>query len=445
MEALSSQVETPFTRAVDDTLNGDCGSDFALSGNFPFGSAEALPYASLDKVQELLQGYRLDAPLFIDEYFRLYHPSLPVFEESTFREQLSTYLGNPLQVDPSWLAQYLIVLGLGAYASGRGQTESATLMYASEACLAKTTYMFRPTLANISTLCLMVVAKQVAHATCWVLDACWSLMGVVVHLSMMAVLHQEWMAGYTDAAFVKERMLRRRLWTTVVFLNIQLAFLTGQQCLLPQDTWEPVFEADESATLEDCWDTLLPRAFPVIVAMQIRTNSTTNPITYAEAEHYDVLIRSHMQRILAHPGSTVLHLALNVFFRRVLCNLHTQHAVLPNAASLYPTSYWSSLECSIAQMVHHRELFEGPPNMRLLSRPHMTSFFATAFVTCIQLLASDSPLDAAERGRKTSAKQTIMDTLFACLDIFSKEEIESLCFRTGYRQLKAIMDLFPKT
>jgi hypothetical protein len=445
MEALSSQVETPFTRAVDDTLNGDCASDFALSGTFPFGRAEAVAYTSLDKVQQLLQDHRVDAPVFIDRYFRLYHPSLPVFEETAFHEQVSTYLEDPLHADASWLAQYLIVLGLGAYASGRGQTASATFMYASEACLSKTSYMFRPTLANISTLCLMIVAKQAAHATCWAIDSCWSLMGVVVHLSMMAVLHQEWMAGYTDAVFIKERNLRRRLWTTVVFLNIQLSFLAGQQCLLPQDTWEPVPEADEPATLEACWDSLLPHAFPVIIAMQSRTNSITNPITYDEVEHYDVLIRTHMQRILAHPGSAVLHLALNIFFRRILCNLHAQHAVLPNAASLYPTSYWSSLECSIAQMVHYRELFEGPPDMRLLSRPHMTSFFATAFITCIQLLASDSPLDVAERGRKTSAKHTIMDTLFACLDIFSREEDQSLCFRTGYRQLKAIMDLFPST
>jgi hypothetical protein len=445
MESLSGQVETPFTRAVEDTFVGDCGSDFALSGNFPFGSVEAATYTSLDKVQELLQDHSVDANTFINGYFRLYHPSLPVFEESTFREQVSDFLENPLHVDAGWLAQYLVVLGLGAYASGCGQTVSAKFMYASEACLTKTTYMFRPTLANISTLCLMVVAKQAAHATCWAVDSCWNVMGVVVRLSMMAVLHQEWMVGYSDAIFARERILRRRLWTTVVFLNIQLAFLAGQQCLLPQDAWGPVLEADEPATPEPCWDSLLPSAFPVIISMQARINSITNPITYAEVEHYDKLVRTDMHRILSYTGSAVLRLSLDIFFRRILCNLHAQHAILPNAVSEYPTSYWSSLECSIAQMVHHRELSEGPPNMRLLSRPHMIGFFATALITCIQLLRSDAPLDAAERDGKMRAKQTIMCTLVACMDTFSREENQSLCFRTGFRQLKAIMDLFPKT
>ncbi|KAF1848098.1 uncharacterized protein K460DRAFT_414713 [Cucurbitaria berberidis CBS 394.84] len=207
---------------------------------------------------------------------------MPILEPPTFQLNISRFWSAPEQADASWVVQYLVVLGLGAYATTRDEISSAEFFYASEACLAKTAYMSRPTITSISRLCLMVLAKQDAYATCWALDTCWNIMGVIVRLSMMTILHQEWMPQFQDPVIVKERELRRRLWTIVVYLDIQVSLITGQQSLLPQDALLVTTEMRSPSTLAECWDTILPQSSPVVCHFLARINSYTDQITYGE-------------------------------------------------------------------------------------------------------------------------------------------------------------------
>ncbi|KAF1848099.1 uncharacterized protein K460DRAFT_414714 [Cucurbitaria berberidis CBS 394.84] len=98
--------------------------------------------------------------------------------------------------------------------------------------------------------------------------------------------------------------------------------------------------------------------------------------------------------------------------------------------------------------MHHRNLYEAsnqPPNIDLVGRPYMLDFFAAALTVCIHLLRSDAPLDTTLAPEGTiPARQTILSTLTNCLDIFSKEQNKSLCFRTGHRLLMAVFALIPK-
>lgn len=429
-------------------IEGDCSTDFALPGNFPFGTVESTRYASLDKVQELLQASQADANDLISGYFETYHPSMPVLEPETFQRNMENFRVAPEKVDASWLALYLTVLGLGAHAAGRAEDACAEFFFASEACLAKTPYMFRPTTTNISTLCLMVLAKQVAYSTCWALDTCWNVMGVVVRLSMMMVLHQEWMPELDEPAIVMERDRRRRLWNMVVYLDIQMSLITGQQSLLPQDTLLTTIEMNDPIVLEDCWDSLLPQTFPIICHFLARINSYTDQVTYDEVVEYDLEIRQFVRRFSELPGNNILHLTLDIFFRRALLVLHRRYAMDPEAPFLYPTSYWSSLECSLALIGHQRALAESPnhdPNLDVVGRPYMLDFFAAALTTCIQLLRRDAPLSTTLACEEAvPPRQMILSTLTSSVEILSREQSKSLCFRTGYRILTAVFELIPK-
>ncbi|KAJ4377444.1 hypothetical protein N0V83_000269 [Neocucurbitaria cava] len=434
--------------AMRTHMKGDCSSDFALPGNYPLGSMGSARYASLEKVQELLRNYRDNIDTFVARYFEIYHPIMPLLDPSAFQTSMTNFCNSPEQADSDWLVESLVVLGLGAYASSRDETASAEFFYASEACLAKTAYMSQPTPTIIGALCLMVLAKQVAYATCWALDTCWNVMGVVVRLCMMTVLHQEWMPEFQDPMIVKERERRRRIWTVVVYLDIQLSLITGQQSLLPQDTLVITTEMQDPSKLEECWDSTLPQSFPIICHFLARINSYTDQITYDQVLQYDLTVRQLTQHVTKLPGSDILRLTLDIFFRRVLLVLHRRHALDPEAALLYPTSYWTSLDCSLAMMVHHRDIYDMAarlPNIDLIGRLYMLDFFATALTVCIHLLRSDAPLATASTTEGTMPpRQTILSTLKNCLDIFSKDQNKSLCFRTGHPLLKAVFELLPK-
>ncbi|KAH7353134.1 hypothetical protein BKA66DRAFT_553815 [Pyrenochaeta sp. MPI-SDFR-AT-0127] len=447
LESLSGLDAPPFVIAMREHVESDCSSDFALPGNFPFGTVESTRYASLDKVQQLLQASSADANDFIARYFEAYHPSMPVLDPLTFHRNVENFIAAPEKIDASWLAVYLIVLGLGAHASHRDHDTCAEFFYAGEACLAKTPYMFRPTTTNISTLCLMVLAKQIAYATCWVLDTCWNVMGVVVRLSMMMVLHQEWMPELDEPAIVSERDRRRRLWNVVVYLDIQMSLITGQQSLLPQDTLLATVEMNNPSTLEECWDSLLPQSFPVICHFLARINSSTDQVKYDEVIEYDLEIRRLVRQFVDLPGSNVLHLTFDIYFRRSLLVLHRRYAMDPDAPFLYSTSYWSSLECSLALIGHQRILSETSsqyPNIEFIGRPYMLDFFGAALTTCIHLLRSDTPLSTTIiHEEAVPPRQTILSTLKSCVDIIAREQSKSLCFRTGYRILTAVFELLP--
>src|SRR5262245_36896684 len=151
--------------------------DLVLPGNFPFGTPESAQFVSSEKVLGLLDASREEALGYLRCYISLYQPFIPICDISKLEVEIEQFWESPDSVDASWLAQYLAVLGLVAFAVNKDAKKASDYFFASEVCLAKTSYMFRPTVMNIRTLCLLVMAKQVSFATCWALDACWNIMG----------------------------------------------------------------------------------------------------------------------------------------------------------------------------------------------------------------------------------------------------------------------------
>jgi hypothetical protein len=436
--------------AVREHMEGDCTGDLALPGNFPFGSPESYKYSSLDAIYTFARSCQDECQAYIDSYLKLYHPIYPVIEVPNFKRELERYLDSPKEVDLSWLALFLTVLGLGAYATHRDIKSSAEFFFAGEACLARTPYMFRPTMNSLKTLCLMVISKQVANATCWALDSCWNVMGMVVRLAVMMALHQSHIPGL-DAQDT-EADSRRRLWTIIVYLDIQLSLITGQPPLLPREAVLVPYNGKQSfsgSNLCQCWKNLLPEAFPIVCHFLYRINSTNEEMSYNEVLQYDAEIRTLMRQLTCNEGGEIHRMTIDIFFRRVLMCLHRRHALHEAAPTLFPASYWSSLECSLALLVHHRELSEHPnlpQDFFLIGRPFMLDFFAAALTASIHLTRTDAPLAATSTpSGRIPPRQTILDTLRSCIEIFSREKNRSLCFRTGCRLLTAVFKLIPDT
>ncbi|RFU80387.1 n-terminal binuclear zn cluster-containing [Trichoderma arundinaceum] len=148
-------------------LHTDCSTDIILPSNFPFNSPGAVKYSSLDKVRSLICSYRQSYVSFVDGYIALYQPVHPIIDPAQFMHEISSFWNDPAQIDISWLSNFLMVLALGRFAVTRDPSPTIELCLAAEACLAKTPFMVRPSMSVMRTLCLMILAKQLANGTCW--------------------------------------------------------------------------------------------------------------------------------------------------------------------------------------------------------------------------------------------------------------------------------------
>jgi hypothetical protein len=431
-------------------MQGDCSKDLALPGNFPFGSMESIPYRSSAEVRALLDSHRRQAPSYLGSYFDLYH-STQLFDNLKFQEEVDQFWVSPEKFDLGWLAQYLAVLGLGASATGVEDKVAAELFFASEACLAQTPYMYRSTVANIRTLFLHVQAKQVCYATCWALDASWNIVGLIVRLSIMMGLHRSWIPEPDELPGIfEEREQRKRLWDAVVKMDIQTSLVTGQASPLPADAFvASALENVQGLPYSSC--DLLSASYPLIYEILTRLNTSMEMISYEEVLHYDTEVRRMMCTAVAATDnqSYVMRTTTDIFFRRVLMVLHRYYALDPDAPNIYPTSYWSSLECCLALIVHQRAMMApcggSPNNSHLIARPFLLDFFAAALTISIHLLSIDAPLSTTFGSESTiPPRRIIMETLESCLEIFAKESGNSVCFSTGYRLMSVVYGLIPK-
>jgi hypothetical protein len=247
------------------------------------------------------------------------------------------------------------------------------------------------------------------------------------------------MPGLQEPAIACERQIRRLLWAAVVYLDIQMSLITGQQSLLPQDVIPIGTERRVPVILEDCFESILPQSFSVICHFLVRINSQLDQITYEEAMQYDLELRQLMRQTSGLPGNEHLRSTLDVFFRRALSVLHGHYALARDAALIHPVSYWSSLECNFAMMRHHQNLGLSPEqgsDLRLVAQPYMLDFLAAALTACVHLLSTAPPANYPLPDR-----QTILGTLKDGVELIGKEESKSLCFRTGYHLLSAVFDL----
>ncbi|KAF2193840.1 N-terminal binuclear Zn cluster-containing protein [Zopfia rhizophila CBS 207.26] len=443
IESLSRLDSPPFAMAIKEHEKENCAGDLVLPGNFPFGSPDAAKYSSLETVHALIRTSQPEYQSYIDHYLDLYQAIHPIVDTRTFSNEVAQFWSNPSAVDVFWLAQFLMVLGLGMYAMNRDPMTSVEFYIAAEACLTKTPFMFRPSIFTLRTLCLMVAAKQVANATCWALDSCWSLMGVVVRLAVMQGLHQESSPPEDMPDMFEDWASRRRLWTTILYFDIQMALITGMPSLLRHD--EVFLDNDELrtpeviGTLDDCWQSSILESFPIVCHVLSRVNCSPNPMSYEEVMEYNLEVRQLMSHLASIEGNDLLRLTLDIFFRRVLLVLHRRHALHPDAPTVFPISYWSSLECSLALLVHHRELTDEPrlpQNLDLIAHFFMLDFFSAALTASIHLLRSDAPLSATMEWL-IPPRQTILDTLKSCQDLWVKEKDKNLMhkYRREYSKL----------
>lgn len=237
------------------------------------------------------------------------------------------------------------------------------------------------------------------------------------------------------------------IWVTILYFSIQSSLKSGMCSLLHVDD---VLQTSEAFgwplnETEQVWQTTIRSSFAVVLQIIKRVNSEDDKLSYEEIVGYKDEIRQFMSTTDSYQHlDPILRIALNVYFRRALLVLHRHHALDDDAPHRYPVSYWSSLECSLALLVHHREMAGGEMSQHfgVTVRFFMIDFFGAALTACIHLLRHDAPL---ADGVTIPPRQTIYDTLEACVEIWAREETTSVCYRSGCRLLQSIFHMLPAT
>lgn len=395
----------------------------------------------------LLDAERTNCQTYIDRYVHLLDCVNPILDLDEFNGEVEEYWANPNASNLDWLSKFLMVLGLGCFASVEEPHQATELMMAAEACLMQTPFMFRPSLVSLKALCLMVVAKQVCNATCWSVDSCWSLLGLLVRAAFIYGLPQEKGDDTDKSLDATERDARRKLWITILYLDIKVAMCTGMPPLTRPDELGSIKSMPEWGN-PNTLHMVLYQSLPTVLEVLGHLNSKDHEVSYPDVLRYNAQIRELMAQAQRVCSGQLQRITIDIFLRRCLMVLHRPFALHAEGPNLFPESYWSSLECSLALLIHYRDLWCEDTNMRLdlVGRAFVLDFFSAALTACLHVLRKDAPLSgSAGIGCAIPPRQIILDTLRSCVEIWSGERGKSVCYRTGYTILLAVLEVLPET
>ncbi|KAL4935995.1 hypothetical protein BDV06DRAFT_217016 [Aspergillus oleicola] len=403
------------------------------------------------------------ADLFVKQYLETIEPSHHILDVHSFKEELENFWNRLSAVDDEWLAQLFVILALGsklrdAPSNAIGIAPSQ-LFEAAQVCLQRTSFMIRPQMTSIRTMCLFVIYKQTQSASCVECDALWPATGLIVRLAILLGLHS------TESRYChgtpKTVSARNELWATVILIDLRQSLAAGMPVIPPSSDLiaEPLFNIDQTQSASSRenlgFPLVLYDVLPQIFKILELATSPQITLSYSLVATYDRQIRNLLKQYQASLTSistdTNSHrfqwTLANVFFRRVLLALHSRLYQEPHASTRYPVSYWSSLECSIALLSEQRELWDSSlssasssssgvgdrATARFYSRLFQVEFFLAAVTICFHLVQDQSPLvepSRQDQGRgraQARARQTILELLKSCREIWGRNRDASIC------------------
>jgi hypothetical protein len=197
---------------------------------------------------------------------------------------------------------------------------------------------------------------------------------------------------------------------------------------------------------------VLRQAFPIVMYVTSRMNSSDNELAYSDVLKHSAKLRTltaHASRVCS---SELQFMTLDIFLRRCLMVLHRPFAMHEKGPTLYTESYWASLECSLAVLRHYREIYAGdedtPPGYPVLGRANALDFFSATLTVLLSVMRRERPLTDEKMGATVGKigippRQLIVDTVNDCIVLWEKEKDRTVCYRTTHQILVVIFAMLP--
>ena len=195
-------------------------------------------------------GLRMVSRALADElveiYLKHFEGPIRILHIPTFKKAYHDYWQNPNDASQDFVVQLQLCLALGAVL----YDETFTLRNLATAWVYETQYwlMLPPekgkmTLITIQIMCLLVLAKEACSVGS---DLTWTMMGALVRKATYMGLHRD--PKYLADMTVYKAEVRRRLWATILELNLQTSYDAGGTTFITEmdyDTLPPANLDDE--------------------------------------------------------------------------------------------------------------------------------------------------------------------------------------------------------
>lgn len=449
------------------------------SPNYPFVTREHnMAITRLVPTRPIVQ-------LFVQRYFNTMGKLFRIIDPPVFELELQHFWEQPDEDNPGWMAQLLLIMGLGCdflnkedgnFAASHGHLPDLFLDQAT-VLLHRTPFMFRPDLCTIRTLCLMVLAKQMIRKSCFEEDASWCLTGMIKRLAMSLNLHLDQPVG---TARHLESGVRKVLWTTILYLDLHHSVLSGLPILLEpaclsfapsnylgfSDSLLSLSGHSTQQTMshtahEEVFQNIFYEVFPL--AHEVALAARSIDCQYETAVRIDkevrralgvirqVSIDSSSPTALLSDDDLVLQwdaIYLDTLLRRLLLELHRRFVYKPQAPIHYSVSYWSTLDCAAAMLVLQRRICEKSESEfaagQWLIGIFRSDFFVAGLTVSVYLIQNSSQPDSPNLPGGYATK-TLLETLRSCRDIWARGKNFWICEFQKFRFFDQVITSLDQT
>ncbi|KAJ5212041.1 transcriptional regulator family: Fungal Specific TF [Penicillium cinerascens] len=191
-------------------------------------------------------------------YFATFESCYRILHRSSFQADYERYIDKLESAKSSFIVELLLIISAAGPLHTHGDTrrglaeKSISWIYIAQTWLSAPLEKDRLTLKGIQIYCLLLLSRQVNRIGA---DIVWVSAGSLMRMAMQMGLHQD--PNYLGDMDFREKEIRRRLWYTILEMNIQAALDSGMAPMITEsdyNTMPPsgIEDADlDSAVSED--------------------------------------------------------------------------------------------------------------------------------------------------------------------------------------------------
>ncbi len=176
----------------------------------------------------------------VNQYLRTSEGVYRILHVPSFRKEYENYWEKPAAASPVVIFKMLLVMSIGSgfYQgpdSERYRTEARKWIFAVQAWLASPLEKGRLHMSAVQIHCLLLIARQSNAISD---DLVYISAGALLRVAFTMGYHRD--PEYLPKMSVLQAEMRRRLWATIVELNVQFSLDSGQALLLSTDDYDTV-------------------------------------------------------------------------------------------------------------------------------------------------------------------------------------------------------------
>ncbi|KAH8807545.1 putative C6 transcription factor [Xylogone sp. PMI_703] len=310
----------------------------------------------------------------IPVYFDTFESCYRILHLQSFYRDYVDYLDHPETATSTFLLKLLLVISNVAClhedttVRDNLRKKARTWIHAAEVWLSAPLEKQRFTIDGLQVYCLLLLARQVNRVGA---DLIWISTGSLMRMGVQMGLHQD--PIHFEEMTPLERELRRRLWFTIMEINIQSALDSGMSAMIEfadHDTQAPsnfndddlesstqtdLSEREASKFTQTSFQRILAASLPLrLEAIKIINDLRTEP-TYDEVLHLGSRLAAVCRDAAAMMGTyrsaakdvrqfEFHQISVDHFLRRFLLCLHRPYAIRAIRNPLYSYSLKISLE-----------------------------------------------------------------------------------------------------